>query len=1069
MTVSNARIAEGIEDPVRPADSYRRLAEVYHHLLSEQGLDRVLERIADTLADIIPHDALVIYRADEEKRTLIPVIARDPYEEQIMRSPSEFGHGITGWAVEHREPVLSNEAHLDPRVRFIPGCPIDPEALIAVPLVARGAVTGALNIYRAGEGNRFTDEEFDLACLFAEAAALALENADTKERLEHQAQTDSLTGLYNHRFFHDRLRAELIRAGRAHDSVSLLMLDIDDFKKVNDVYGHGVGDQVLITLAQILRTTVRGSDVACRIGGEEFCVIMPSSDAGDALGLASRIGQRVAETDFEYAGHLTVSIGIAQGPEHAMNPRALVACSEAAMMTAKARGKDRIVLFDDKSTERPGVTSTGHDVRSLAHMKMLQSLAGKLNRSNDLGEIAMTIANELRTLMDYVSCVVFLNNDGVLTPLGARGEFAETIKHKPELFARPVGEGIVGRAAETGRSLLIPDALACDFAHQIPGTPEVQESIIAVPMTYSGRVIGVVFVSALGVEQFDEDDVRLIEVLGGHASVALENARLYGAQKQEAENAKALLEFSDLISRSGGFYRVAQDAVNETARMMDTTQCSLWLQDERSGEGVCAAHTGYVGDPTAESIIRSRVSAESMNKLLADTRSPILIKTSDQGTYFDDPKDAVPKHVAFAPLRTGDGLRGYIIVRSPDETGAHFTDERMRLLEGIAHQTSVAMQKALLYKDQKESAEIASSLLEFSAQLSAAQDLDEVLTRTVELASRLLGSPRSSVWLQEPETGDLVPEALWGYSGASREHVVDARYSKEIVDQFSQYTEPWVMSPGSMEEIEGVPDEEQRMTWAIAPLRTDGRFGCIAVAAPALGDYEFSERKMRLLEGIAHQAELAINNKGNFDNLERTFLSTVEALANALEAKDEYTSEHARSITDMALEVGAEMSLDAKTLKQLELGALFHDIGKIGIPSDIIRKPGPLTDEERRVMEQHPELGEKILEPIERLSDVRPVVRACHERYDGAGYPDGKKGDEIPIEARIIFCCDAFHAMTSDRPYRKRMPDSEAIEQLRANAGSQFDPDVVNAFLEVMKRRGDAEMHSVWVDSLTHH
>jgi putative nucleotidyltransferase with HDIG domain len=328
-----------------------------------------------------------------------------------------------------------------------------------------------------------------------------------------------------------------------------------------------------------------------------------------------------------------------------------------------------------------------------------------------------------------------------------------------------------------------------------------------------------------------------------------------------------------------------------------------------------------------------------------------------------------------------------------------------------------------------------------------------VLTRTVELSSRLLGSPRASIWLQEPETGDLVPEALWGYEGLYRERAAKARYPQEVALRFIESTDPYVLPPGAMDDVDGVSDEGRAVTWAIAPLRMDGRFGCLAVAAPALGDYEFSERKMRLLEGIAHQAELAITNAGNFDNLERTFLSTVEALANALEAKDEYTSDHARSITDMALEVADEMKLDVQTIKRLELGALFHDIGKIGIPSDIIRKPGPLTDEERRIMEQHPELGERILEPIERLAEVRPIVRACHERYDGDGYPDGLSGDDIPIEARIIFVCDAFHAMTTDRPYRKRMPDEAAFHQLESNAGTQFDPKVVDAFVRVIKAK----------------
>jgi len=240
------------------------------------------------------------------------------------------------------------------------------------------------------------------------------------------------------------------------------------------------------------------------------------------------------------------------------------------------------------------------------------------------------------------------------------------------------------------------------------------------------------------------------------------------------------------------------------------------------------------------------------------------------------------------------------------------------------------------------------------------------------------------------------------------------------------------------------------LTWAIAPIHLEGgRLGYITAAAPALGSYQFSERKMRLLEGIADQAKLAVNNATNFETLEVTFMSTVEALANALEAKDEYTSSHTRSIVDMSTEVGAAMGITGKALKRLEMGALFHDIGKIGIPSDILLKPGPLTDEEREVMKTHPELGAKILEPIDRLADVRPIVRACHEHFDGSGYPEGKVGEEIPIESRIILVCDAFDAMTTDRPYRKALPQEEAFRRLRESARRQFDPQVVETFLNL--------------------
>jgi putative nucleotidyltransferase with HDIG domain len=224
--------------------------------------------------------------------------------------------------------------------------------------------------------------------------------------------------------------------------------------------------------------------------------------------------------------------------------------------------------------------------------------------------------------------------------------------------------------------------------------------------------------------------------------------------------------------------------------------------------------------------------------------------------------------------------------------------------------------------------------------------------------------------------------------------------------------------------------------------------GFISVRDPLDGEHS-SDELLRLLGGIARQASVALERAQSYENLEDTFVSTIEALANALEANDEYTSSHARSITDMALKVASELGFDATALKRVELGALFHDIGKIGVPTSILLKPGPLTPEERKMIELHPELGERILEPIDRLADVRRIVRSCHERWDGDGYPDGKAGEEIPIESRIIFVCDAFHAMTTDRPYRKRLSVDEACRRLREGAGTQFDPAVVDVFLSL--------------------
>jgi HD-GYP domain-containing protein (c-di-GMP phosphodiesterase class II) len=282
----------------------------------------------------------------------------------------------------------------------------------------------------------------------------------------------------------------------------------------------------------------------------------------------------------------------------------------------------------------------------------------------------------------------------------------------------------------------------------------------------------------------------------------------------------------------------------------------------------------------------------------------------------------------------------------------------------------------------------------------------------------------------------------------------ETRYPPELTRPIFDRDEPLQLTRDDLREAGFEGPVETPGNIAIAPVRIDGgRLAAIAVAAPD-DEPVFSDRKLRLLAGLAHQSQLAITNAGNFESLERTFLSTVEALANALEASDEHMSSHARWITDLAVRLGAEMGLDQRALKRLELGALFHDIGKLGIPETILSKPAPLDPHEQALLELHPELGEKILAPIERLEEVRPIVRHCHERWDGDGYPDGLKGEEIPIESRIIFVCDAFHAMTTDRPYRRRLATEEACRRLAEGAGSQFDPHVIDVCLALFVREG---------------
>jgi putative nucleotidyltransferase with HDIG domain len=212
-----------------------------------------------------------------------------------------------------------------------------------------------------------------------------------------------------------------------------------------------------------------------------------------------------------------------------------------------------------------------------------------------------------------------------------------------------------------------------------------------------------------------------------------------------------------------------------------------------------------------------------------------------------------------------------------------------------------------------------------------------------------------------------------------------------------------------------------------------------------------------------HLAELAAAQIGGLlaayeheERVQRLYRETLASLSNALEAKDAITSQHTEEVVRLAVAVAAELDLELGVVQSVELGAVLHDIGKVRVPETILNKPGALTEEEWVVMRTHPEVGEQILRPIQSLQSILPIVRHHHERWDGSGYPDGLAGSAIPLGARIVAVCDAYRAMTENRPYRSALPEAQARKELEQGTGAQFDAECIQALLRALDRRDAA-------------
>lgn len=216
---------------------------------------------------------------------------------------------------------------------------------------------------------------------------------------------------------------------------------------------------------------------------------------------------------------------------------------------------------------------------------------------------------------------------------------------------------------------------------------------------------------------------------------------------------------------------------------------------------------------------------------------------------------------------------------------------------------------------------------------------------------------------------------------------------------------------------------------------------------------KFGEEDISFVLTIASHAAIAIENANLYEGMQHNYFEIIKSLALTLEAKDHYSHGHSERVTYYAKEIAKEMRLSEEDVKCIESSGILHDIGKIGISEQILYKKNPLTEMEWKIIEKHPSMAESIMEPLHFLAKERSIIRQHHERYDGKGYPDGLQGEEISIHARILAVADAFDSMTTDRPYRKALGIDVAIERLKEAAGSQFDKNVVDAFLRFYNKK----------------
>ena len=531
---------------------------------------------------------------------------------------------------------------------------------------------------------------------------------------------------------------------------------------------------------------------------------------------------------------------------------------------------------------------------------------------------------------------------------------------------------------------LVEELMPIGFQESMP-----LRSICAVPLAYRGRTLGALVALAPQRRTFLPRDVDLLRSYAVQAAIALVNARLFELQERLA----ARDPLTGLLNRRELHEHLSREI--ERGRRVGG-RFSLALIDLDGFKQVNDTNGHSAGDEVlcavANALARSTRGSDVVFRMGGDEFALLLAGAGDQRLAVSAAERAC------AAIKEVDGRvsASYGLAQWPtdgadDDAVLAAADVRLYAMKAARGRRAAAAADVI---------EVPQCCPDRSARVAALSSLSRRLAQVEE--------PRDVVEVTAQELGKGFP-----------------CYTVTV--------------------LEGNGKSQPVSSSSSLPIHAGGRsWGTLDVVTSA---HDLHHEDRLLFDAAAAQIGLALQLGELLGRVERTFTDTVAVLSGALEAKDAYTAAHTREVAELAERVGARVGMTASELRNLTHAALLHDIGKIAIRSEVLNKPGPLTDDEFGEIRQHTLTGVRMLERVEELGAVLPLIRSAHERWDGSGYPDRIAGEMIPLGARVICACDAFHAMVSDRPYRSALAAAEAVDEMRRFSVTQSDPVVVDALL----------------------
>ena len=684
-------------------------------------------------------------------------------------------------------------------------------------------------------------------------------------------------------------------------------------------------------------------------------------------------------------------------------------------------------------------------------LETLNAVTMALSSSLALDDVLNIILYQVGKVIPFDSGAVFLREkDGVRVAL-SRGI---TPSVKGLIF--PIENELFKEIRKTSKPLIVNNVKE-DTRFQNWGKSENLASWMGVPLIARDTLIGFLTLDSLHPDTYLPEQADLAQTFAAQAAQVIENAHLYQTEQHRRLEAELLHDAARAVSSSLQIEEILRLILTQLKRALAYTTASvLILREDNTPELVIGS--GYKDEAFTSRNASSLLGLSPILQQMARDLQPVVSANVRklEGWIFVPGAEHVQSWLGI-PLVVRGRMIGTLMVDSdqPD----FFDEADVQIAQTLAQLTAQALEKARLFNQANQRLKRLSALHAIDKVISSSLDINLTLSVFLGQVLTQLEVDAASILIFDPFSKTLECIDRRGFRTSAllhtNLHIGQGLAGQAALQRKIKYV-PNLQEEDEVFLLASKLSGEEFVSYYGVPLVAKGVLkGVLEIFHRSL--LSTNDEWLMYLNALAGQAAIAIDNASMFTDLQHSNLelsmaydSTLEGWAHALELRDMETEGHSRRVTKMTIRLAKAMGVGKEALVHMYRGALLHDIGKMGVPDNILLKPGPLTDEEQIIMRKHTTYARDMLLSIEYLRPALEIPYSHHERWDGSGYPDGLRGIEIPLAARIFAIVDVWDALNSDRPYRKAWPEEKVLAYIREQSGKHFDPKVTDAFFDML-------------------